>query len=131
MKLRFAKVLIACSAASALSTAALADIGPKPTMSIDVSFDRENLKIVKGSLLECQKSDCSDARPLERFGPQGFGCDDHKCGGQAYGFARYNMLEITLSDGRTLRSNIFGVSGLDSKLGAAFKGSSLTVTPAG
>jgi hypothetical protein len=131
MNMHFAKALVVCSAVSALSTAALADIGPKPTMSIDVSFDHENLKIVKGSLLECQKSDCSDARPLERFGPQGFGCNDHKCGGRAYGFARYNMLEITLSDGRTLRSNIFGVSGMNSKLGAVVKGSSLAVTPAG
>ena len=95
---------------------AAADIGPKPGM--EFSFVQEvagePLSITAGGMLECQKSDCSDAKLLVEGGPQGFHCDAKSCSAVAYGFAPYHRIEIQFSDGKTRRSNIFASGGFSS-----------------
>ncbi len=93
-----------------------ADTGPKPTM--DFTFEQgipgQQLTIVSGTLLECEQSDCQDAKPLGQMGPQHFSCDDKTCGALAYGFSPYHRLEIQFSDGKTRLSNIFQTAGFNS-----------------
>lgn len=87
---------------------ARADIGPKPTM--EFNFVQENdpsLKILEGTLLECEDANCTRAAPLEALGPQGFSCTSDGCKSMAYGYAPYHRLQIRFSDGRIRESNIF------------------------
>ena len=95
----------------------LADTGPKPTMDFEFKYEstEEHPTIVSGTLYECQKSDCSDAAPLQQLGPQGFRCDRESCSATAYGFAPYHRLKIEFSDEETRQSNIFQTAGFDSK----------------
>jgi hypothetical protein len=98
--------------------AALADIGPKPTM--DFQFKQEMtgeppLTITSGILFECDQPDCSDAAPLEEAGPQRFTCEINSCRATAYGFAPYHRIELEFSDGKTRQSNVFETAGFDSK----------------
>lgn len=94
-----------------------ADTGPKPTMDFEFKYEstEEHPTIVSGILYECQKSDCSDAAPLQQLGPQGFRCDSESCSATAYGFAPYHRLKIEFSDEETRQSNIFQTAGFDSK----------------
>ena len=87
----------------------LADTGPKPSMdfSFKDQFPGQPLTIASGTLFECEQSDCSDAAPLKRLGPQGFSCTETNCSALAYGFSTYHRLAITFSDGKTRQSNIF------------------------
>jgi len=98
--------------------AVLADTGPKPTMEFTFKQDLpegEKHTIVSGILYECDRSDCSDAAPLEEVGPQGFYCEAQSCRAIAYGFAPYHRIEIELSDEITRQSNIFETAGFDSR----------------
>jgi hypothetical protein len=94
-----------------------ADTGPKPTM--DFAFQQElpaeQVTIRSGTLYECEKSDCSDAAPLEEMGPQRFACEATSCYAMAYGFSPYHRLEIQFSDGQTRQSNVFETAGFDSR----------------
>ena len=96
----------------------LADTGPKPSMEFEFKQDLpegERHTIVSGILFECDRSDCSDAAPLEEVGPQGFYCDAQSCRAIAYGFAPYHRIEIEFSDEITRQSNIFETAGFDSR----------------
>jgi len=85
-----------------------ADMGPKPSMEFEFEYQTQTpLTIVRGLQYECEKSTCADAEILEGFGPQGFTCDADSCSSMAYGFASYHQLEITFSDGKTRRSQVF------------------------
>jgi hypothetical protein len=86
-----------------------ADTGPKPGMSFEFKqeFTGDQVTISSGVLLECEQSDCQDAKPLQQAGPQGFTCGESSCLAIAYGFSTYHQLEIQFSDGKTRRSNIF------------------------
>ncbi len=94
-----------------------ADTGPKPTMEFEFNQElpAEPVTIVSGILYECEQSDCSDARPLEQLGPQGFDCSTDRCDALAYGFAPYHRIEIEFSDGKTRQSNIFQTAGFESR----------------
>jgi len=124
--------LIATAAAVSLvvawATTSIADVGPKPTMSFAFSLG-QNLTISKGALLMCQDEKCGDPHPLEPLGPQRFTCDPQSCHAMAYGFAPFGMIEITLSDGRTLRSNVFGRGSFNAKFRVAVVGTGLSVQP--
>jgi hypothetical protein len=89
--------------------AAMADIGPKPTMDFKFTqeFSGDKVTITGGTLFECEKSDCSDGKPLLRAGPQNFHCEEYSCHALAYGFSMYHRLEIEFSDGKTRQSNVF------------------------
>jgi hypothetical protein len=90
----------------------LADMGPKPHMEFDIKYEGEELQIVSSLLYECSLSDCSDAQPLEDIAVQGIRCyANNLCTAVAYGFRDYHILELTFSDGRTLRSNVFKTVG--------------------
>ena len=93
-----------------------ADTGPKPRMEFEFKqgFAGDSVTIVSGTLYECQQSDCSDAAPLQRLGPQGFYCQADSCSATAYGFSPYHKIEIVFSDGKTRRSNVFETAGFNS-----------------
>jgi hypothetical protein len=85
---------------------AKADLGAKPTASFSVIVDN-GAHMTGGTLLMCERNDCSDAVPLKELGPQRFFCLESKCDARAYGFSPYLRLQLTLSDGRTLTSQVF------------------------
>lgn len=104
---------------------ALADTGPKPTMTF--TFKGEPVTIVSGTLYECDQSDCSDATPLQEFGPQRFTCEADGCRSTAYGFAPYHKIEIEFSDGKTRQSNVFETAGFDSEYAVTVNAEDLLV----
>lgn len=121
--------MAAFSAVLGLAGAALADIGPKPTMSFAFAFDRAGVTISKGMLYQCDNADCSDAEPLRQLGPQGFRCEAQSCSAMAYGFAHFSRLQITLSDGRTLTSNIFTGHAFNAAFRVVVSAAGLNVQP--
>jgi hypothetical protein len=126
---RLASAVLAASIASGPG-AALADIGPKPTMTFAFTLGRPGLTITSGVLLMCQNANCADAQPLKALGPQGFACDAHGCAARAYGFAPFARLKIRLSDGRTLSSNIFSSRDFDARFKVVVGPRALDVQPA-
>lgn len=105
----FASLVIILVALLTPSHSARADIGPKPTMSFDFTFENNlPITIVEGQLLQCSDATCPDAKPLHMVGPQHFSCQEKSCESMAYGYSEYNRLEITFSDGKTRQGNIFG-----------------------
>jgi len=108
--------------------APLADIGPKPTIEMSVVFSgREAFDLAGTVLLQCSDRSCKDAAPLKKLGPQRFSCEGANCGGLAYGFARFGMLELTLPDGRKLRSNVFGKSAFEARYSVEISGTGVRV----
>ena len=88
---------------------AYADIGPKPTMKFEFTYETDtSLNITEGVLMECEDVACNDASPLSEMGPQRFQCDEDSCSSMAYGYAEQFYLVITFSDGKTRESNLFG-----------------------
>lgn len=83
-----------------------ADVGPKPSMEFTFEFKEDPIGIVSGQLMQCSDETCSDAKPLEKLGPQGFQCGVTACDSMAYGYADYNMLIIEFTD-KVRTSNIF------------------------
>ncbi|MFH2103865.1 MAG: hypothetical protein ABIJ39_10980 [Chloroflexota bacterium] len=75
-----------------------ADMGPKPSMSFEFKqeFTGDQVTITSGILLECEQSDCQDAKPLQEAGPQRFTCGESSCLAIAYGFSTYHQLENVL-----------------------------------
>lgn len=61
-------------------------------------------------LLQCQTGDCSDAEILRDSGPQGFSCDSGLCRATSDAFSPFSVLDVVMTDGRKLRSNIFMIS---------------------
>lgn len=113
--------------------AALADIGPKPTMTFNFVYEIEPVPIIGGQLIECREPDCSDGRPLEEGGPQRFQCptgEPNVCFAMAYGFQPYHKLIIEFADG-TRESNIFQKPPFDETLTVTVQESSLVVQPTG
>jgi len=111
-----------------------ADIGPKPTLDVTVDFlDREPFDLGPMVLLQCGRPDCTDAKPLERFGPQRFVCDPdgRACHSIAYGYASYFALELAFPGGKTVRSNILPKSEFKSHCRAVISKEALTVTNIG
>jgi hypothetical protein len=110
---------------------ASADIGPKPGM--DFTFAQEfsgvQVSIISGTLLECEQSDCNDAKPLREMGPQGFSCEASSCHALAYGFSQYHRLEITFSDGKTRQSNIFETAEFNASYKVTIREADLLVEP--
>lgn len=85
-----------------------ADMGPKPSMHFDFSYDvGPHLTIISGTQFECQAADCSDARPFEGPGTFGFECELAECSSEALVYSDYHRLSIDFSDGKTRQSNIF------------------------
>jgi hypothetical protein len=87
---------------------ALADTGPKPTADFTfVQMSNSPLTILSAKLLQCQDTSCSESKPLQDIGPQHFTCNADSCNSTAYGYAVYQRLEVTFSDGKTRLSNEF------------------------
>ncbi len=108
---------------------ASADTGPKPTMTFEFTqaFAGPAVTITSGSMLECQKADCSDGQPLKQLGPQHFSCTANSCDSLGYGYAPYERLKITFSDGKTRQSNVFQQAGFDSQYKVSIRPDDLLV----
>jgi hypothetical protein len=92
-----------------------ADIGPKPSMDFEFEYETDQpLEILDGTLYECDLPDCSDARPLEELGPQGFSCTSETCSSLAYDYSQYHRLFIRFSDGKERQSDVFQSNSFDS-----------------
>jgi hypothetical protein len=100
---------------------------------MEFTFTQESpgtpVSIVSGQMFECEKSDCSDAKPLMKAGPQGFGCEATTCHALAYGFRDYHRIEIQFSDGKTRQSNIFKTTEFDSIYKVTIRQDDLLVEP--
>ena len=87
---------------------ALADTGPKPSMTFAFKYKiSPALTILSGTLLECSDPNCADATPLREMGPQRFICAENSCSSIAYTYAKYHRLSIQFSDGQRRESNVF------------------------
>ncbi|MGD0610413.1 MAG: hypothetical protein ABSB41_02780 [Anaerolineales bacterium] len=108
-----------------------ADTGPKPTMDFQFmqSFPGQAVTIVSGTLFECDRSDCQDAKPLVVGGPQRFTCGTTTCHALAYGFSDYHRLLIQFSDGKARQSNIFKTAQFQSVYKVTIRQVDLLVEP--
>ncbi|MEJ0063353.1 MAG: hypothetical protein WDO70_09170 [Alphaproteobacteria bacterium] len=97
-----------------------ADIGPKPTIRIDLPSEISG-QAEEGVLLLCKQADCGDAQPLAAVGPQRFSCAAAVCSGMAYGFARYLQLKLKLKDGREMTSDVFEKKAFDAHFKAIYR----------
>ena len=87
---------------------ARADIGPKPSMSFKFIYKTsEKLTITAGIQLQCDDPDCKDVTPLDEIPDPILTCTKTSCSSYAFGYAQYNRLVITFSDGKTRESNVF------------------------
>jgi len=129
------KLLLFIFVAFALSwiplQSAAADMGPKPGMDFEFVYETASgpLLIEDGVQYECSQPDCSDARPLEDAGPQGFRCYETICSSIAYGYNDYHYLELTFSDGKTRQSNVFKTAGFSSAYKVTVRENDLLVEP--
>ncbi len=119
------------AAAAGMAGVAHADMGPKPTMTFAFTFAKAGQSVRSGVLLTCEAAGCAKPEPLPREGPQGFDCQPRSCFARAYGFRPYAMLDLTMSDGRTLKSNVFNTQTLLGKFKVAVGAASLDVQPTG
>lgn len=113
-----------------VSSWCLADTGPKPTMQFE--YIREagpKLKVLSGQLMETEKPDGSEAKPLAVAGPQRFSCSDKEAYALAYGFSTYHRLELVFSDKKTRKSNVFKTAGFNAKYTVTIRESDLVVAP--
>ena len=104
-----------------------ADIGPKPTVDFLIA-ENSGLQLIRGELLQCGQADCSDARPLERVGPQRFGCTNEGCFGMAYGFAPYMQLRLAFENGKQLTNPVFQKKAFDARFSVIVTGETIHVT---
>jgi hypothetical protein len=112
-------------------TASAADIGPKPSMSFSFAQEvpGEKLTITGGEMYECSQSDCGDAKPLAKLGPQAFRCEATSCSALAYGFSDYHRIEVQFSDGKTRASNVFATDGFSGNYKVTIRAADLQVEP--
>jgi len=95
----------------------LADIGPKPSMQFNIIYEVEQkITLLGGEQYECQDEICTNASPLESYGPQDFLCyaNDGYCRSIAYDYAPYHKLVLEFSD-KTRESQIFETKSMDAK----------------
>jgi hypothetical protein len=119
----------ALAMAAGAASVARADMGPKPSMTFAFTFAKAGQSIRSGVLLTCEDAECAKPEPLPREGPQGFDCEPRSCFARAYGFRPYAMLDLTMSDGRTLKSNVFKTQTLLGKFKVAVAAAGLDVQP--
>jgi hypothetical protein len=104
-------------------------MAPKPSMTFSVLFTEPGQTIRSGVLLTCEDAGCARPEPLPREGPQGFDCQPQSCYARAYGFPPYAMLDLTISDGRTLKSNVFNTPTMLGEFTVTVAAASLNVQP--
>lgn len=119
-------LMLGCFIAFGSSFPVCADVGPKPSMAVTLP-DNLPADVVDGILLQCKESDCSDAKPLERLGPQNFGCSTNSCSGMAYGFSNYMQIVLRLKDSSSLVSNVFSKKAFRASFKVEYDGEKLSV----
>ncbi len=108
------------------ATTVSADIGPKPEMYFLFEYQTVNVPILGGQQIECEDAACVRGSPLQRAGPQDFGCNSTGCGSRAYGYSSYHKLVIQFSD-RTRESNVFEGRGFGGKFIVTVKPEELSI----
>lgn len=99
--------ILAVLAVLLFQDAASADIGPKPSMEFNLIYETtQPIMLIDGQQLQCEDGNCSQPRPLEQLGPQGFYFEQDSCSSMAYSYAPYQKLVLNFSDG-TRESNVF------------------------
>ena len=84
-----------------------ADIGPKPTMEFTLEYETTNPVIVlEGFQLESDDKDFISYDTLQSLGPQGFYCTQEVCHSIAYGYKKFQKLNIVFDDIKR-ESNVF------------------------
>ncbi|GEM_PF-717650 len=104
-----------------------ADLGPKPSMTFDLSLP-EGVSLVGGEQYECQDAECKDSQPLGEAGPQRFFCitKDNQCFSRAYGYAPYHKIFLRFSD-KTRESNIFKSLAFDASFSVKISGDGVLI----
>ncbi len=119
--------LIAALGLFLLTPQAGADIGPKPSLTIDWK-EVGDLDLSSLKLLQCKDESCKDSHPLQSIGPQRFWCSAERgCGATAYGFSDFMQLEGTAA-GKAVKSNSFKTQGMESQYEAKFHEGKLSVS---
>ncbi|MFZ4540571.1 MAG: hypothetical protein ACOYNL_02020 [Rickettsiales bacterium] len=99
--------------------------GTKQTITI--AFPKNpNLKMTEGMLLQCEKPNCIDAKPIYENGSS-FNCYDAGCKGEASKYAPYLQLTIKQKDGVTITSAPFPKRSYDGNFTATLTGDTLEV----
>lgn len=100
-------IIFSLCAVFLIPSVASADLGPKPSMTFDISVP-EGVSLIEGEQIECEDVECKKSQPLGEAGPQRFFCitQDKQCFSRAYGYALYHKLSLKFSD-RTRESNVF------------------------
>jgi len=113
---RFTLVLMALLFSSARPCPAVADIGPKPTMSFtwDLSEWGASPEIGQVNLYDCgDDATCTYPQLVEEMAAQRMTCDESGCFAMLYSSGGYWQLELDV-DGTTLLSAPFEKTGYDS-----------------
>lgn len=110
------------------SSAAFADIGPKPSLFIHWKtkglIDHDSIQ-----LLQCKDSECKESSPLQKIGPQHFSCCTTGCASLAYGYSVVSQLEGKV-DGRVVKSKPFKTEGMNIHLEVSEAKGKIQVAPA-
>jgi hypothetical protein len=61
------------------------------------------------------------------MGPQRFSCDALACSGLAYGFTAYGRLDVTFSDGKLRKSNVFEIKDFEAHYDVTIRENDLVV----
>jgi len=132
MSKRFAALGATLLLSLGTSTAAFADIGPKPTMTIryvadpGVKFDYKSVTLLVPDLVPGRMH--HDAlSPLRKVGPQRVETFPDRLWAMAYGFHGLSAIEVTLDNGKILRSNQFSKKAFDAKYEARITQDEITV----
>jgi hypothetical protein len=126
-------LLIALALAPLPAGNASADLGPKPTIHFvfEQGFAGDPVTITSGTLMQCDRADCSDAHALPvNMGPQRFSCEALACSGLAYGFTAYGRIDVTFSDGKLRQSNVFEIKDFEAHYDVTIREDDLLVESA-
>ena len=104
-----------------------ADLGPKPTMKFDLTYETQNqVTLIGGEQFQCEDKNCEDIKPLGEYGPQRFTCQDNFCRSLAYGYSPYQKLVLNFSD-RTRESQIFHTESFNAEFNVKVTDSQLLI----
>lgn len=120
-------VLLALMLSACSMLPAFADMGPKPDMEFRVKYSIPVVAVKSGKLMQSDKEDFSDAKPLPQLGPQDFYYSEMPWHALAYGFKDYSKLVIQFAD-KERSSNVFRKRGFQACYNVDVRENDLVVT---
>ena len=128
MKKLFLLLLVLCPA-----TLAWADVSPKPEMEFSFIYNtvqQPAINPVFSEQIQCQDNQCTESKPLGRYGMQKLYCTPSGCFSVAYEYTDFQKLIIAFEDGSKRESNIFPAAHkLRARYNVYVQEDSLTVEP--